>query len=247
MVNFLSTLVFFAFVGVGFHFQWFSWQQVLNFVIAASGFMGLILILSRPWDLYFEARNLRLKQEEKLASGQEVTSSDCNYVNRLVPRLLLLCLSLHILAAAVAAATSIYTGGSLGYWFCAFFLVSTLFRPIGAFYIHQKQRLLELSDRCEIPEFRRQEVLVRLSQIESLLESMEQSIQEKSEDQQKQIDRLRKDFEDNRAQAVSESRRYFDSVNRVCNEFEKAVEKVSEDQELLRGIRALVHLIKSTP
>ncbi|MBW7876540.1 MAG: hypothetical protein H3C47_11190 [Candidatus Cloacimonetes bacterium] len=247
MANFLSTLVFFAFLGAGFHLHWFSWHQVLNFVIGFCGLSGLIMILSRPWDLYFEARNLRLKQDEKTASGQEVTDSDRQYIENLVPRLLLLCLLLHGLAALAAAGTSIYTGGNLGYWFSAFFLLSTVFRPVGAFYLHQKKKLTELSDRCEIPEFRRQEVLQRLDSLEYKLSDLQQGMEEKSLEQKRQTQRLQEDLEGIRSHFVSESRRYFDSVDRVCNEFEKAVSKVSEDQELLRGIRALIHLIKSTP
>jgi len=247
MANFLSTLVFFAFLGAGFHLQWFSWHQVLNFVIGFCGLSGLIMILSRPWDLYFEARNLRLKQEEKTASGQGVTDSDRKYIERLVPRLLALCLVLHLLAALAASAVSLYTGGNLGYWFAAFFLLSTLFRPVGAFYQHQKKKLTELSDRCEVPEFRRQEVLQRLDSLESRLTDLQHGMEEKFLEQKRQTERLQQDLEGIRSQFVSESRRYFDSVDRVCNEFEKAVSKVSEDQELLRGIRALIHLIKSTP
>lgn len=247
MAGFLSTLIFFGFLAAGFHFQWFSWTQILNFCLGFIGFTGLVAILSRPWDLYFEARNLNLKQAEKALAGQTVSSGDIHYVQKLVPRLLFLCLGLHLLCAGLAYATSVYTGGVLGYWFCGLFLLSTVFRPIGAFYQHQKRRLLELADRCEVPEFRRQEVLDRLSSLEQLIQSLEQDLASQREEQNHKLAKLGKGIEEVSTQQVSDSRKFNETVHRVLGEFEKSVAKVSEDKELLQGIRALVHLIKNTP
>jgi hypothetical protein len=245
--GFFSTLLFVGLVGAGFHFGWFSFFGLVDFLLAFVGMVSLLLILRQPWDLYFEARNLRLEQKDSLQKSIQISEDDLNYTRRLVPRLLLLCLGLHFLAAGVTFAVAWYSKGVLGYWFSGFFLLSTVFRPIHAFYTHQKKRLRDLRSRCLLPREDAAGLFERLRSLEANLQDLSQTVKTDRENQERNLEEMTGNFEKLRTGTTTEVRRFNDRVSQVCDEFQKSIEKLTEDQELLRGIRAFVHLIKNTP
>ncbi|MFZ2959714.1 MAG: hypothetical protein WA705_22755 [Candidatus Ozemobacteraceae bacterium] len=236
----------FALVAITTHLTGYSVFGMVDFIVALFGLLGMVTILSHPWDLYFEARNLRLEQAESLRKSIKIPQEDVDYTNRLVPRLLLTCLSLHLLAAAVAFATAWFSHGVIGYWFSGFFLLSTAFRPVHAFHVHMKTRLFNLRARCLVPREDAVDLATRLRSIESDVKDLQIELKKDREQTLEALEKNERNFETLRSGTTTEVRRFNDRVSAVCDEFRKSIEKLTEDQELLRGIRAFVHMVKTT-
>ncbi len=229
------------------HLGGYPLPGMVDFFIAFMGLSGMVAILKHPWDLYFDARNLRLEQEESLRKSINIPEEDIEYTRRLVPRLLLTCLGCHILAAGAAFAAAWFSNGVVGYWFAGFFLLSTVFRPIHAFHVHMKTRLYNLKSRCFVPREDSVELASRLGVLEQTLTQLRKDIEEETKQNLKRFEKAEHNFEALRGATTTEIRRFNDRVSTVCDEFQKSIERLTEDQELLRGIKAFVHMVKNTP
>lgn len=230
---------------------WISLPAVLDLGMILVGLTGLAGVLKLPWDIYFEARGLVVDQEESERRGIEVDSEEKTYARAAARRLLLLCLLSHALAAALSAGASWASGGRIGYAFAGFFLVSTLFRPMGSFYQHMKARLLELRRRARVPREDAVQLLSKVRDLEgdlrmarSELGTLRQELVEKEHDATRERGRLVRHVEELDARQTSQQQRYEAKVDRVCREFQDSVSRLTAEKEILEGMRAFVRLVK---
>lgn len=61
-----------------------------------------------------------------------------------------------------------------------------------------------------------------------------------------ELDALRVEGTALRASVGQQERSFQHKVDRVCDEFTRAIERLTEDQELLRGMRSFIRLVKET-
>ncbi len=225
---------------------WASPTLILDATMTLLSLAGLALVLKLPWDLYFEARALREEQVESERRGIPVDPDDVRAAAAMPRRLLSLCVALHIGAALLASGASWLSGGLLGYYFAAFFLVSTGFRPMAAFYQHALARIRELRTRARYP---REDALALSGRIEDLRHRSEAHaacLENLSEEYRSRIERLEVELASERAARNADRERYEYRADRLGEEMTRAVERLTSDQELLRGLRAMVKLIKET-
>lgn len=219
---------------------------LLDAAMTLGALAGLAGILRLPWDLYFEARGLAQDQAESVRRGLQVDAEEQAYSARMAPRLLLLCVALHLGAAGLAAGASYLSGGKLGYYFAAFFLVSTSFRPLGAFYVHVKRRLVELRQRAKVPRKDARDLAERLATLERRDQAHAVALEHLQGDLGDRVAALELALAQAREDARRRDRAYDDKVDRVCHEFQGSLEKLTEDRELLHGMRAFVRMVKES-
>lgn len=240
------TIVVLSLAGMaGSYMGWVDGSRVLDGAMVLGGLFGSLLVLKLPWDLYFAARHLRAEQEESERKGIAVDPEDVAFATTSSRRLLGLCLFSHSAAAGLAAGTSYLSGGQLGYYFSAFFLVSTTFRPMGSFYTHMMARLMALRSRTRHPREDVLELRNRVASLESALRKV-QSEEDKLGTELRQLTlRSDKGREALGAELRGLERNFTTKVEKVCHEFELSIEKLTEDKNLLEGIRAFVRMVKS--
>lgn len=232
---------------LGYYLKWFSFYTLATVIVSVFGFMSLLLVLKLPWDLYFEAKDLIYNQQQSLQNEIFVSEEDLEYALKAKSRLLLLCLTLHVVCALAAAFISYQSQSQVGYYFTLVFLASTSFRPLLAYFQKERQRLFNLKNQCLIPREDSLQLKTQLNNIENELANLQSSYQhENIQTKQTEIE-LRDTIEtlqkEQKSLQVTNNKQY----ERVLNEFTKSIEKLTEDQELLRGIRAMVKLLKEDP
>lgn len=212
---------------------WLEVSAALDLGMGAAALGGLWLIVWLPWDLYFAARALIEEQKDSLARGIDVSERDQVGARRMTPRLLALCLALHVGAAGLLSLATWASGGSLGYWFAGFFLVSMGLRPLGSLYRHVRERLEAMRRRTAYPREDVVSLIDRIRVAEEQLGALGVSRDELT-DELARVDR------EARTQGLGFERKLDDLVV----ELERSMAKLTRDRELLQGVKALVRVIK---
>ncbi len=217
---------------------------LLDGIAAGIGLIGLVLLVKLPWDLYMEARGLIADQRDARKRDIAVDPEEERYAKRAARRLLAVCIGLHVVTAAVVGAATWASGGSLGYFFAGFYLLSTFFRPAVALYRHLVRRLRELRGRTRYP---REDVVTLVARVRDLERELEERGEASKETRcafEASLDRLGQ-----RVDALDREHRvrvaaFEDQVALVLRELERTVDRLTEDRELLAGIRAFVKVVK---
>ncbi|AKF09008.1 hypothetical protein DB32_006157 [Sandaracinus amylolyticus] len=234
-------LVILGGIGLAAALGWIPPAVALDAGMGAVALVGLFALVRLPWDLYFQARALVVEQAESVARGIAVSDADRASASRVASRLLALCISLHAMAAALLALASAVTGGRVGYAFAAFYLLSIVLRPIEAAYRHVAERLAGMRERARYPredvmrwvdvvrglELARDEHVKRFEAIDARIETTHDAIRECDE------------------RARGQARALDAKLDRVLAELERTIARVSEDRELVAGLRALSRLLRS--
>jgi len=225
---------------------WVEVSVLFDLGMTMIALAGLVSIVKLPWDLYFDARALVIEQKESKAAGLTVADDDQTYAKQVAKRMLIVCLGIHLVTALLVSAATYYSKGVLGYYFAGFFLLSMAFRPMLAAYGHLRRRLLELHGRCRFPRDDVLDLKRRLRELEEgrvmtrrNLESLTTRIDEFEASLGGRVTSL-----EGQARDLSESTD--DRFRETERELQRSLERLTEDKELIGGMKALVRMVKST-
>lgn len=220
---------------------WIDGTHALDILMATLALIGLWVVLWLPWDLYFAARELAIDQNESASRGIEIPEGDRVLARKVAPRLLASAIALHLIGAGSVALVTWWTQGTVGYLFAGFYVVSMVLRPMGAVYRHLRKRIEELRERARYP---REDVLglkMRVEHAETLLKQIHEIDLPALGEADERLDA--EGMQRDEAARLRE-RRYEEKVNRVLVELERSMAKLTEDRELLQGIRAFVRVVR---
>lgn len=223
---------------------WLDGRALLDLGVAAVGLLGLALLVKLPWDLYMQARGLVADQRDARQRGIEVSEAEERFAKRAARRLLAACLALHAITALTIALGTRFSGGQLGYWFAAFFLLATFFRPAIAVYVHLRARLGELRSRTRFPREDAVALRMRVEQIERRLEDDDAFREGERTEHAQALERLSRRLDTLDQEHRARTAAFQDQVERVLRELERTVDRLTEDREILSGIRAFVRAVK---
>lgn len=204
-------------------------------VLAVAGCAAwALIVLTLPWNLHFQAAEVVRQLDRSLERGLEPGVNRAELV-RIAGRTRALALGAHVLSAAAVALIAWRIGWAPGAWIAGAFLVSSGFRPVGSWYLHLRERL-----RLSMAEvhFPRNDVL---------------AVQQKLAVVASRVDALGDLFErlDASHAALEVASRAADRdlelrLERVGRKFEEAIEHLTDDRELLAGLRAFLKLIRAS-
>ncbi len=206
--------------------------HLLDWVIGFLCFLWLLVILKAPWDIYFQAHEvafeLQRSQERRIAiaPGRE------EYIRRLKWRLLWLAIGAHVLSAALVAAVAYFARREVGYYFAAFYLVSTAFRPAAAGYVYLTRKLRAIGEEVRYPREDVKEMRMQVHLHEEKLRVLSE-----------QVEHMWQNLEREAAARDSVDRELRQNIHAISREFETTVSRLTDNQEVLRGIQAFVRLI----
>jgi hypothetical protein len=206
--------------------------RLLDWLMGAFCFVWLLVLLKAPWDLYFEAHRVAWEQERSREKGIPLAPGRERYVRTVRQRLGVFAVGAHVLSAVLAAGVARFTGGAVGYWFAAFFLVSTLFRPTAAGYVYLRHKLRDVGEESRYPREDVETVVARLGAQEA--EAMRLSAE---------LEELRRSAQAEAEARESETRELRQRQMALGREFEATVSRLTDNQEVIRGIQAFVRLI----
>jgi hypothetical protein len=206
-----------------------NWVEL---VVGGVCFVWLFVLLKAPWDLMFQADAVLAEMQRSRESGIAIEAAREAYVRRLRARLLALALFAHLGSAALAAGVAIWGGGNVAWWFAAFYLVSTAFRPAVSAYRHLMRRLRQMFDEARYPREDVLEMRARVSRHETELPAIRD-----------RIEHLERALAAEREAREGEGRELRGQVQAGAREMEKSLARLTDNQEVVRGIQAFVRLV----
>ena len=206
--------------------------HLLDWVMGGLCFGWLLVLLKAPWDLYFQAHTVAFERARARERGVSVEAGRDAYIETVRKRLLVLALGAHALSALLAAGVAFFTHGVVGYWFAAFFLVSTLFRPLLAGYGYLWAKLHALAEETRYPR----EDVVELRQRVELLEIGSKRFSEDVAGIQETHFRT----DEARQRELSELRGRLAAIG---IEFEASLSRLTDQKAVIDGLQAIARLI----
>lgn len=221
----------------------------LDWIIGGASFWWLLVIVTVPWNIHFQAKEVIAQGEISTEKGIAVDEKKLKYVNVLAKRSLLIAIGLHLISAIglyTLAATGISAVGYIG---SAAALLLTGLRPaISAYeYLYARLKMIsqewkypredivELRDRFYILEesVRNLERLLNPEESSSVVAKQERYIEENS----KKLAKITANLEELRATNQTEH-------ERLSRESRQAIAQLSTDGQFLDHVREIVRFFK---
>src|SRR6266545_3622999 len=198
-------------------------RDVLSLMLGALCLLWLMLLLTVPWNLYFQAR--ALIHEIRVSRGRGITVSpeqepEARRIARLMRRF---AVGAHLVSAALVALITYLSGGAVGYYFAGLFLLSTFFRPAGAYFGYLRRRMTEMLREVKHPRDDLIEVLGRLDRLTIETKALRTLVEEsKGRDQALHV-----------------------KLDAHGRQFEHSLSRLTDNQEVIAGLKAFLRLVRS--
>lgn len=203
--------------------------------------LWLLLLLTVPWNLYFRAHAVLAEIAVSREKGLEISRARDAEATRIARAMLRTAVAGHVVTSTVVLTVTWVTGAFTGYWFAAFFLLSTFFRPAGAWFGQLRRRLGTLLKDVTYPRDDVVELNARLDRAETGTRVLE----EKAEEQYRSLAELRRTVD---ALAMSAYERAEDADRRIAalgREFESTVNRLTDNQEIIAGVKAFLRMVRA--
>jgi hypothetical protein len=204
----------------------------LDWVMGGLCLLWLILILKAPWDLYFQAQRVAFEIQRSKERNIPIVAEREEYIRALRRRLGWLAVGAHVVSAALVAAITYYAQGKVGYFFTAFYLVSTVFRPAVAGYVYLWRKLTAIGEEVKYPREDIVEVREKLQWQEDAIRALTSQMEQCREELQQELQRRE-----------AETYELRQTTHALSREFERTVSRLTDTQEVIKGIQAFVRLV----
>jgi hypothetical protein len=231
-------------------------------VIALS---WLVVLTTVPWNLYFAARRTQREIGISRERGIAVRPGDDQEARRIARHMLRFALSAHLGTALAAAAIALLSGNSAGYYIAAISLLATAFRPAAAYFRHLYERISVLTRESTHPRDDVATLMHKADLQEQSVDELRRHLRTANEDLRRtesaltdgiahvrqvlagDISRLRDMQAAGQAAARSGDEALERRIEQITRTIEATLDGISDHQELLAGLRALVRMVKSDP
>ncbi|MFI6166221.1 hypothetical protein ACIBCN_05475 [Nocardia sp. NPDC051052] len=246
------------------------WADLAASTVIGAGlgfvaFFWFVAVLTVPWNLYFGARQVAHRFETAREREIAVPEGRAREVGTLAERLLLVAIGTHVVSAIIAAAVALFTGYQIGYYVAGFFVATVLIRPAAAYFAYLRARIAAISEEAAYPP---DDVRTLREQVRFLTERLDASRSTalaQADSDARQIDELRDDVrrldqrvrEEQRGTRDVVARDHAEVVERVgtvdqrvtaiAARFDAALDGITDQQEILAGLRAFARLMREEP
>jgi Na+/melibiose symporter-like transporter len=231
---------------------------LLTIAVVAVALSWLVVLVTVPWNLYFAARRAAQEMAVSRDRGITVRADYDDEARRISRRMLRFALGGHVGTAIAAAVIASASGNKTGYYVAGIFLLATMFRPASAYLFHVRERIGVFTRESMQP---RDDVITLRERMDEVSALARQSADDLHRIQASLADtiahnrnllgadlsRLRETQEADRAQAQARHDELKRQLDQVVRRIEATLDGISDHQELLTGLRALVRMVRSEP
>lgn len=223
----------------------------LDWVIGGASFWWLLVIVTVPWNIHFQAKEVLAEADQSAEKGIPVDENKIKYVKLLALRSLLAALALHLISAIGLYILAIAGISAVGYFGSGAALLLTILRPAVRGYEYLAARLAMIREQVKYPREDIVEVRNRLADIESNVKVLQDQLN--SEDpsswatsQQRYLEATRNDL--TRIAASLEELRATNQAEheRLTREAQRAIAQLSEDGQFLDHVREIIRFFKTS-
>jgi len=209
------------------------WESVVTTGLVVVCLGWLVVVMTLPWNLYFQAKAVLFEMQRSRERGLSVRVDREAEARSVATRMLRFSIGLHLGSAVLAAGVTALERGHWGYVFSGFYLLSGFFRPGVEYYRYLRQRLGHLSAEVRFPpddvKALQAEVL-RLGTMATAATKVDEQLGERLTLLQRSSDVRQKDLD----------RR----VTSLARTFEDTVNRLTDNQQIIGGIKAFLRLVK---
>ncbi len=233
--------------------QWLhvSVGSFIDWVIAIAIFEWLLLIVTVPWNIHFEAKEVLAQGAESTKKNIAVDAEQLKYVNVLASRSLLVAIALH-LGSAIALYALAATGiSAIGYLSSGAALLLTVLRPAIRGYQYLAVRLTTIRSQFLYPREDIVELRNRFAELESTVTNL--TAQLNSDDPYSAAAVQERDRESIRIELtqVAASLEYLRSTNqaehtKLARDAESAIAQLTSDGQFLNHVREIIRFFKES-
>jgi multisubunit Na+/H+ antiporter MnhB subunit len=226
--------------------QWLSTPpgSFVDWAIGIGAVMWLIVIVTVPWNLHFEAKTVRQEARRSQERNIKVDTQELSYARKVERRSLWLAIGLHIISAVALYALSYFKVSVVGYFGAGATLLFTLLRPAMRAYEYISERLANLRHEVSYP---REDVYTLRNDVDMLKEDLryfnEQTTQQQTQQdtQLEQLSQLLATLEQTLKELTSENEQ---AHKRLSDETRHAVAQLNEDGKFIDNIVEIIRFIK---
>ena len=238
--------------------------------LLAVGFGGVfllwqVLLLTVPWSLYFQARQVVQETVTSRERGLRIPEGRAADAARIARRLRLLAIGSHLVTAAVVAVITYFSG---------FYLLSTVFRPAQAYLVYIRGQLrtmlketrfprddvLELKAWVERVEGERVHLHEQLHRLEQRCDEQSGQIERSEADAARRADLVEAGLTERvdrieargtvrtdqlEARFAARSDQVAQQVQALARRFEDALDSYSDNQDLVVGLKAFLRMLRA--
>jgi hypothetical protein len=226
--------------------QWLqiSAGNLVDWSIGIASFWWLIIIVTIPWNVYFEARETISEATISEEKGIPLDLKQLNYVKKVSRWSIISAIALHFLSAIglyTLAATGI---SSVGYISSGATLLLTGLRPAIRGYQYLAQRLSLIRKQIKYPREDVLELRGRVNNLERSVGEIKIQIDNNGEHQQQQWVEIRQQLA--LLKALLEQLQAKNAVEHeeLSREARNAISQLTEDSQFLNHVREIIRFVK---
>ncbi|NJL67132.1 MAG: hypothetical protein HC849_29500 [Oscillatoriales cyanobacterium RU_3_3] len=221
----------------------------IDWVIAIAIFEWLLLIVTVPWNIHFEAKEVLAQGAESTKKNIAVDRAQLEYVTVLASRSLWVAVALHLLSAIALYALAATGISAIGYLSSGAALLLTLLRPAIRGYQYLAQRLTAIRGEFLHPREDIVELRNRFADLESTVRNLADKFN--SDDrtswaaiQEREREVLRRDLTN--LTAALEHLRSTNQAEHVAlaRNAESAIAQLTDDGQFLNHVREILRFFK---
>jgi hypothetical protein len=125
--------------------QWLniSTGSLIDWLIGIASFWWLLVIVTIPWNIYFDARETLIEAEVSQEKGIEIDLQPLNYVQKVARWSIVGAIALHLISASALYWLAVTGISNVGYVSSGLILLLTILRPAIRGYQYLTARLLK--------------------------------------------------------------------------------------------------------
>ncbi len=223
----------------------------IDWVIAIAIFEWLLLIVTVPWNIHFEAKEVLAQGAESTKKNIAVDSEQLKYVTVLASRSLWVAIALHLVSAIALYALSATGISAVGYLSSGAALLLTILRPAIRGYQYLAQRLTTIRSEFFHPRQDILELRHRFAELESTVRNLAAklnsddgtswaAIQERQQRATRiELTNLAASLENLRSTNQAEH-------TKLARDTESAIAQLTDDGQFLNHVREIIRFFKES-
>ena len=251
VINSIAVIVLAVLLGFG-GLQWFQIPagSFLDWVIGGASFWWLLVIVTVPWDVHFQAKEVLAEAAQSTEKQIPVDEKQVNYVTVLAKRSLWVAIGLHLFSAVglyTLAATGI---SAVGYISSGAALLLTVLRPAIRAYEYLYARLRMIRQEFQYPREDVMELRVRFYRLDETVKRLEQQLNPQLDNslpatQKRFAEQTRTDVASLNASLAELRATNQVEHDRLAREARSAIAQLSTDGQFLDHVREIIRFFKS--
>lgn len=222
----------------------------LDWVIAVAIFEWLLVIVTVPWNIHFEAKEVLADAAGSEEKGIEIDAKQVQYARVVAKRSLIIAIALHLLSAVALYALAVSGISVIGYLGSAAALLLTVLRPAVRAYQYLAARLATIRQEFKYPREDIVELRFRFNALEETVKSIEDQLN--PEQPYSWVAKQERYWEETRKEiaALAAAQRELQATNqadheRLSREARQAIAQLTTDGQFLDHVREIIRFFKT--